>query len=128
MAAKIPLLIKNDPQKLWSLIAPGRGAEDELRLYKYPIMKYVDLNEFVEALIEMDPANVGRFTILHALKDRYENIHSYPELKEDLPWPLGLETKMKDKLPNLKQPTKYQFTSLLVNLNSIIKAMQNYTK
>lgn len=89
-------------------------------------MKYVDVDDFVDALIEMNPSNANRFTIFHALKDRYNNFHSYPELKEDLPWILSLEEKMKAKIPNLKQPTKYQFESLIVNLGNIIKSIQDH--
>lgn len=125
LAAKLPDVIKNNPDSVWSLIAIGRGDDSNVKLYKYPIMKYVDADAFVKALIEMNPSNVKRFTIFHAMKDRYSNIYSYPSLKEDLPWLLSLEEKMKAKIPELKQPTKYQFESLIVNLGIIIKSIKD---
>ena len=68
--------------------------------------------------------NAARFTVFHALKDRYLYVYSYPALKEDLPWLVELQIKMNEKISDLKQPTKNHFVTLLVNLENIIKGLQ----
>lgn len=124
VSKRIPDLLMEDPIKFRALVAPGRSNDSEERLYKFPVMKYVSVTDFVNALVKMNPVDGGRFTILRALKDRYEHIHSYPALKEDLQWLLEVEKRMIEIMPDLKQPTKYQFSLLLINLSNIISAVR----
>ncbi len=90
-------------------------------------MKYVDVDEFVSALVDMNPINAARFTVFHALKDRYQHVYSYPALKEDLPWLIELQVKMVAKISDLKQPTKNHFSAMLVNLGNIIEGINKAT-
>lgn len=128
MATQLPSILKEDVHKFWSLIALSRNTGEGVKLYRYPIMKFVDVNEFVQAIIEMNPNHASRFTVLGALKDRYGQITSYPGLKEDLPWLIELKKKMTEIQPQLRQPTKNQFNYLLTNLDNIIKGLEDSIK
>lgn len=125
IAQAIPEIIKENPRKFWSLICSGGGDEIKEKLYRYPVMKYVDIEKFIQSIIDLNPSNTARFTVFHALKDRYQH-HSYSALKEDLAWIEELKGAMESKLPSLKQPTKIQFESFISMLNGIIENLKTY--
>ncbi len=123
-ADKIPTIMMHNVRKLRPVLTSGGDSKGEIRLHKYPVMKLVNVEAFVSSLIEMNPNDIGRFTVFHILKDRYDGTYLYPSLAEDLPWLKDVEIIMKSKLPSLRQPTKSQFNSLLVHLANIIKDVE----
>lgn len=123
---KVPEQIKEDHNELWSILTSGRENCDKYPpLYRHPVLQYVDVNDFMNALIEMNPANTARFSVMSILKTRYE--HPTQELLDDLPWLKELQKKMIEKIPTMAQPTKFQFEALRGNLDSIIKNMEGWS-
>lgn len=127
LVKKVPEQIKNNTDELWSILTSGRqNWEKYPPLYRHPVLQYVDVDDFLKALIEMNPANTARFSVMSILKTRYE--HPSKELINDLPWLKNLQKRIEEKIPSMAQPTKYQFEALKGNLDSIISNMEKWSK
>jgi len=128
LVKNIPEVMKKDPSELWSILTSGRNNWEKYPpLYRYAVLQHIDIDEFLKALIEMNPAHTARFTVMAVLKDRYQH-HLSAELVKDIPWLKSLQKKMEEKIPSMGQPTKYQFEALKGNLDNIIKDAEEWSK
>lgn len=110
LANGLPELIKTKREEVIRILSSSESPYASS--ISKPFLKYVSPSLFAAALVEMDPSYTGRFSIGHALKERYSYLSVYQDLKEELDWMKRLKEEISLMLPTLKQPTRFHLESL----------------